>query len=155
MSTNEVSPPKNADSVVNTPPVVSESVFEILRKRSADDIWSPTLPHGSKPCVASEILMADSVCGRRERKSAASPSRGGIKIKSTLMKALNTHKYTSMTERMRCMRRLVKKLTAGSIAEAMTTAVTRIRTRSFKNHRRAARAKNISTVIVLPEVKIG
>jgi len=97
-------------------------------------------------------IDADSVCGRRERKSAASPSRGGIKIKSTLRNAPNTHKYTSMTDSTRCMRRLVKKLTAGSMAEAMTMAVMRIRTRSFKNHKRAAKAKNRSTVMMLPEV---
>jgi predicted PurR-regulated permease PerM len=53
---NDERPPKNAESVENTPPVDDSSVNEILRKRSADE--SELNPfHGKSPCVTSADLL--------------------------------------------------------------------------------------------------
>src|SRR3989344_2731745 len=132
MRTKEVIPPKNAESVEKTPPVELVSVEEKLRRRSAEESVLPTLPHGKRPCVASVMLRLseEMVAGRRLKKLAASLRNGGIKKKMTPKNTAPTMIYIKMTPRMRLSPCRRKNRTAGSIAEAITTAVSTTSTMS-------------------------
>ena len=122
-------PPKKAESVAKTPLVEPVRVFEILRKRSADenDAAKELL---SSPPVTLERSRLESVAGRVVKKAAASLRRGGTKKNRSTKNPAATEAYKMTTETKRCMPLRDKKSIAGSIAEAMTTAVSTMSTRS-------------------------
>src|SRR3989344_1355012 len=97
MRINDVSPPKNAESVLKTPPVESASVVERLRSKSAEESVSETEPHGRSPWVTSEMLSEASVLGSCGRTPAAAWKMGEKKKNSTQKNAAAIDKYMSMT----------------------------------------------------------
>jgi len=152
MSKNDTRPPKNAVTVVKTPPVESVIVVDTFCRKSADEKVSVTEPHGRSPCVESEILRFERVSGSCFKNVEASFRSGGIKKNSTEKNTPITSAYIQITASNLLNPCRDKNLTAGSMAEAITTAASTTSTMSRKNQSKNASTKNNKTVTIVPGV---